>query len=964
MPGLRFGVLGPVVAWRESEEVGLRSGKRRLVLALLLLHANSRVDRDRIIDVAWGERPPPSAVNLVQKYVGDVRRALGLTGRELECRGSGYVLRVEPDQLDSTRFSDWLESSSALRAGGDPGGARRELVAALGLWRGPAFSGLDTPDSLTERARLDEYRVGAAEELAELDLLRGEHALAAAELSRLVAEHPFRERARELLMVALHRGGRRADALAVYRDAHRVLADELGTDPGPGLRRVHEQVLREDPALDQPVTGREPDVVPLYQLPPDIPDFTGRAGPLAELLAALADGRVPAAVVGAPGTGKSTLAVHAAHRVRERFPDGQLYLDLAGTSANPRDPLVVLAELLRALGVSDAVMPDSLHERSALFRSRLADRRVLVLLDDAADARQVRPLLPATSGCAVLVTSRRRLPDLTGARHVELDVLTPGEAQSLLARVVGSGRADHEPESAAAILRSCGHLPLAIRIAGAKLAGRPAWTLRVLRDRLEDESRRLRELRVGDLGVRASFDLSLGLLPEDASRAFCLLGLLGPQTLPGWVVGPLLDRSGADEVVDVLIDANLLQLVDTDAVGQPRYRLHDLLRAYAAEAAADLPEPTRRDAVTRVLGGWLALAERARDLMYPSMFRPTPGRSHRGLPEAGERIVADPIGWFDVERGTLLAAIELAVAWQLDEPAWELALAAVTYYDHRSLYQDWDHSHRMALGAVRAAGNRQGEAALLRGLGQVHIYRDNDADALRTLTRCLDLYRAIGDERGEGLALSGLGTIQRVLGRHELALDHVRGALRAFEAVGDRNMTAQMRSAIGSTLLRENRCDEARGWLDDALRLARDLGDRHREAAILRSTSELHRATGRTVEALRCLVRSLTIFNELGDDRCAAYAQQNMGRVYADAGDHIRAAHVLKRSAVEFRRNGDRRNEADCWYQLGRLDANRGDTTTAHRHLERALALWRTLGESGSESAEVARNLLVSLRPR
>jgi DNA-binding SARP family transcriptional activator len=954
MPGLRFGVLGPVVAWRGDNEVSLQAGKRRVVLAQLLLHANSRVDRDQIIDVAWDDQPPRSAVNIVQKYVGDVRRALDLDGRELESLGTGYVLRVGPDQLDSALFARCLDSASELRGTDDLEGARHALAEALALWRGPAFSGLDTPSALTERARLDEYRVRAVEELAELDLLRGEYALATAELSSLVTEHPFRERVRELLMVALYRGGRRADALAVYRDARRMLADELGADPGPGLRRVHEQVLRGDPALDLPETRGEPEAIPVCQLPPDIPDFTGRTDALEELLAALAEGRVPA-VVGAPGTGKSTLAVHAAHGLREQFPDGQLYLDLAGTSASPRDPVVMLAELLRALGVTDAVMPDSLHERTALFRSRLADQRVLLLLDDAAGAHQVRPLLPATSGCAVLVTSRNRLPDLASAQHVELDVLDPDEARLLLARMVGAQRAADELESAVAILRSCGHLPLAIRIAGAKLANRPAWTLGVLRDRLEDESRRLGELRVGDLGVRASFDLSLRMLPPEASRAFCLLGLLGAQTVPGWVVDPLLDQHGCDDVVDALVDANLVQLIYTDSIGQPRYRLHDLLRDYAAEAAAELPLTERHEAMTRVLGAWLALAEQARDLMYPSMFRPTPGHSHRWPPEAVHRIVADPVGWFDVERRNLLAAIELAATWELHEPAWELAVAAVPYYDHRSLYQDWDRSHRLALDAVRAADNRHGEAALLRGIGQVHIYRDNDSDAIRALSRGLELYRMIGDKRGEGLAHSGLATIHRVLTHHAVALGHASEALQMFEAVGDRHLQAQLRGTIGAILVKQGTLDEASGWLADGLRIARELGDRHREATILRTSSELHSATGDTVEALLCLVRSLTIFNELGDDRCAAYAQQNMGRVYADAGDHSRAALVLGRSAIEFRRNGDRRNEADCWQQLGSL----GDGESAYPHLERALRLWESLAES--DRAHEARALMASL---
>ncbi|GAA3432680.1 AfsR/SARP family transcriptional regulator [Kutzneria kofuensis] len=454
-------MLGPVTAWRGPEPVGLGDGKRRQVLGLLLLHANHRVERDQIIDCVWGGQPARSAVNLVQKYVGDVRRSLDLADGTLLTVGTGYLLRVTPEQLDSAQFATGLAHARERKSGGDLVTARQRLADAMALWRGPAFSGIDTPAADTERARLDEYRFGALEDMAELDLLRGEHALAVPELSRLATEHPYRERVRELLMIALYRSGRQADALAVYQDIRRLLADELGANPGHGLQRVHAQILRADPALHLTTTAAEQR--PISQLPADIPDFTGRTEPLGRLLGLLTEGRV-AVIVGAPGSGKSTLAVHASYQARERFPDGQLYLDLAGTSEVPRDPAMLLAELLRALGVTDAVMPAGLHERAALYRSRLADRRMLVLLDDAAGAQQVRPLLPSSGGCAVVVTSRHRLADLTGADHLELDVLPPEDARQLLARVVGAERVEREADSADAIVRLCGYLPLAIRI--------------------------------------------------------------------------------------------------------------------------------------------------------------------------------------------------------------------------------------------------------------------------------------------------------------------------------------------------------------------------------------------------------------------------------------------------------------------------------------------------------------------
>ncbi|MET1074149.1 MAG: BTAD domain-containing putative transcriptional regulator [Umezawaea sp.] len=938
MPGVRFGVLGPVAAWRGADPVDVGHGKCFRVLGVLLLHANQRVDRERIIEDAWGGKPPRSAVNLVQKYVGDVRRSLDLGDGSLQTVGTGYLLHVAPDQLDSAQFARGLARARETRSSGDLTAARQHLADAVALWRGPAFSGIDTQAATTERARLDEYRIGALEDLAELDLLRGAHALAIPELSRLAAEHPYRERVRELLMIALYRNGRQGDALAVFRDVQRLLADELGAVPGHGLQHAHARILRADPELDLSTAGGEER--PIAQLPADIPDLTGRAEPLGELLDLLVRHR-PAVVVGAPGTGKSALAVRALHQTREAFPDGQLYLDLAGTSEAPRDPAMMLAELLRALGVADAVMPPGLDERAALYRSRLADRRMLVLLDDAAGARQVRPLLPPSGGCAVVVTSRHRLADLPGAEHVELDVLPAEDARALLARIVGAERVEREPDSAAAIVRLCGYLPLAIRIAGAKLAGRRAWTLRVLRDRLEDESRRLRELSIGDLDVRANFELSLRLLPDAAVRAFRLFSLLGAETLPAWVMGPLLGGPDPDDVLDVLVDAYLVRLVATDRAGQPRYRQHDLLRAYAAEGAEECcPVEERRAAVERVLSAWLALAEQARDLLYPSLFQPTPGRSPRWAPEYA---VVDPLAWFDAERGTLLRAIQLAADWGLAGLAWELTVAAVPYYDHRSLYQDWNRGHHIALEAAGGAGDTRGAAALLQGLGQVHIYLDELGEARQDLHRCLELYRDVGDRRGEGLALASLATVHRVRGELDAALALDEDSLTHLVAAGHRHGEAQIRAAIGIIGF-ERGADHAGPWIEDGLRIARQLGDRHRQGVILRTLSRYHQGIGDTPAALRDLIEALTIFNEISDERCGAYTDQRLGVIYAELGDRVRADSALQRAAHVFRLNGDRSNEAACWQRLGELESELGDKAAARLHLRLAIGLWRAIG--------------------
>jgi hypothetical protein len=458
-------------------------------------------------------------------------------------------------------------------------------------------------------------------------------------------------------------------------------------------------------------------------------------------------------VVGPPGVGKSALAVHCAHAVRAGYPGGQLYLDLGGTEYAPADPGELLAEALRALGVGEAGLPCTVHERSALYRSLLAERPMLVLLDDAAGAAQVRPLLPG-NGCAVIVTSRRRITELPGALQLELDVLSPEEAEEFLGRIVGSERLGREREAASAILRACGYLPLAVRIAGARLAGRPRWSLGVLRQRLEDETGRLGELRAGDLEVRVSFDRSYRLLPDDAALAFRALGLLGPQSLPGWVVDAVLDRHRADDVTDVLVDVNLLQLVGTDPIGQPRYRLHDLVRCNAREKAGGAPE---RHALIRVLGAWMATTESATARLPTTLFSLTSARATRWnlAEDTLGRLTSDPLSWFDAEHEALVGAVRLAVDAGLAESAWGLAAALVPYFDLRCHFEEWQSTHRIALDAARLAQDRHGEAAMLRGLAQVCLYQDRYAEATEMFRRSLTIFHELGDVRGEATSICG-----------------------------------------------------------------------------------------------------------------------------------------------------------------------------------------------------------------
>ncbi|MFD9795843.1 BTAD domain-containing putative transcriptional regulator [Streptomyces sp. NPDC059070] len=966
-------MLGPLHAQITGREVRLDGPRQAKMLAALLIDANTSVAVERLVAVMWDQKAPATAVRQVQDALSGLRRnlsACGAPGSLISTRRAGYEIHLAPDQLDLLEFDHERRLAERHTAPFETAAALRR---ALACWRGNALADISSRVLEADATRLNVQRAATHKQCLAVELGLGRHREVIEELTALLGEHPYDEQVAEHLIVALYRCRRQGEALQVYERLRRTLADELGVDPTPPLQALHQRILTADPALAAPVPvnalpdtpPQSPDVaaagpamaMPVRQLPLDVADFVGRAEALAEL-ARLLDGSASdrarvAVVVGGPGVGKSCLVTHAARLASAHFPDGQLYLNLAATSHEPRDPGLMLAEALRALSITGSAIPKGLAERSALYRSLLADRRMLVVLDDAGHADQVLPLLPAAHGCAVLITSRTLLTQLPGAQHIDLDVLSPAEARELFTGIVGR-RAEREPAEADAILNCCGNLPLAIRIASGKLTGRPAWSLRVLRERIEDESRRLAELRIGDLSVRASVELSLRLLPADAVRALGLLGLLGAHTLPGWVVGPLLDRSDGDEVLDTLVDASLVRLTATDAIGQPRYRLHDLIRTCAVESAAPLPTADKQDAIIRVLSVWLDLVERGTDrLPAAGLLAAAPGPApRRSLPGAVvDRLMADAFGWFDAERNNLLGAVKLAVDWGLDELAWELAAGTATYYDHRCLYQDWQHGHQLALEATESAGNARGSSVLLRGLGQLHIYQDEFDRATRALESSLGLCQSGGDKRGEALSVAMLGTVSRVQGRDDEALERVEHALDIAIAEGDRHTEAQLSCSLAVLKLMQGKTDEAESWFRRALSQASALGDRHRVAVVLRRFSRLHDRRGDPDEALRCLWQAAATFEELADERCVAYTLLEVGRVYAGQNDRHRASPALERAAGLFHRHGDRQDEATCWQLIGDLDAAAGIHHMARQHRERALQLWRTIGDINQTSA-------------
>ncbi|MBO4270639.1 AfsR/SARP family transcriptional regulator, partial [Microbispora triticiradicis] len=666
-----FDVLGPLRVSRDGVPVRLGAAMLRRLLATLLCTPGRPVAVPALVEALWDDDPPRSAHKTLQIYVLRLRQAMGDRDRVVHGPG-GYAAAVSASELDALRFRELTAAGCAARRNGDPAKAGALFRRALGLWRGPAFADAGDGALVADEARrLEEERLLTCEELAVADLACGRHAELVTGLTEMAALHPYRERLHACLMLALCHAGRQAEALRVYQRVRTMLGEELGVEPGHTLRRVHEAVLRGDTgdhggapgpvaalllgpeeqpygeSAGFPHAGRTdtadqagaedagPVVAAPCHLPPDIGDFTGRHELADSLRRCLTSAQDPpatpvVALYGRAGAGKTTLAVHVAHSLGEVFAHGRLYVDLHGTRPRPADPAEALARLLTALGVAARALPDGLEERGRLFRAVLADRRVLVVLDDAASEEQVRPLLPGGPGCAVLVTSRRRPAGLS-ARAVRVDALGPASAAALLGRIAGPERVAARPAVVAEIVRLCGHLPLAVRIAGERLAQREHWSPEHLADRLREERRRLDELVAGDLSVRARLDADYRVLGAAARRALRMLGLLDVPEFAAWVLAAALDVPvrEAEAYADLLVDAQLLSCAGDDADGRFRYRFHDFVRAYARERAElEETDGEREKAVTRVLGALLAMA----------------GTAERGLPEpAASAVPGGPI---------------------------------------------------------------------------------------------------------------------------------------------------------------------------------------------------------------------------------------------------------------------------------------------------------------------------------
>ncbi|WP_255953821.1 AfsR/SARP family transcriptional regulator [Streptomyces odontomachi] len=958
-----FGVLGPLQVRVDGVPVRIGGPKPRAILATLLLQPGGFVSLDLLTEVLWPGGAPRSAVANVRTYVRTLRRALaeaGVATDGLSTQPSGYTLDVAPDDIDLLLFERRLEQARAERDRGNDAAAVRGYEAALGLWRGSVLQ--DVPASVVwdpAITKAEEARSVAVDECLDVRLRMGDYAPVVAQLRSRLAEDPLREDLWQMLVRALHRSDRTVEARAAYAEAERVLAAELGIEPGAALRSTGEEV--------NGYAGSRRRTTPfaaVCQLPIDVPDFTGRSDEITALEQLLsAAGRQPVAAVlsGPPGAGKSTLAVHVAHRVRDAFPDGQLFVELGGMSEKPRDPADVLAEMLRGLGVIDSAIPGELGERAALFRSRLAQRRFLIVLDDAAGGAQVRPLLPGTGGSAVLVSSRRRMPELP-ARHFPVDVMKHDEARALFAAIVGPDRLRSEAADADRVLASCGSLPLAVRIAGARLAKRAGWTMGTLADFLHDERGRLDQLHTGEMEVRASTELSYRHLPEQTARAFRAFGLLPGEAVAGWLVAVAMGRSdGAHEELETLADEHLVEVIGTDGLGLHRYRMHDLLRCYAHERVERDATGTRLRHRRDVVDALTVLARCANSAM-PTRFLGVLGRPGRPAGPAAAvapAVRARPVEWFETERRVLVATVEGAVRVGHVSQAADLAIELASFFDMRGYYGDWLRTHQLVLDATPAPSDAQA-AALLRNLGQLHLYQDRYAEALAAFRTSRTLFAGLGQLSGEAVAALGAGSVHRVVGDLDAALEAFVAALDGFGQSGDRHGETVAHNAIASVWLERHDPEAAAPWLDSALGLSRDVGDRHREAQVRRRIAVLHELRGEAHAAQAELERALGIFDDLADTHCAAYVQQSIGELCLRQGNAGQASALLADALAVQQQLGDRRAQARVACLLGELHHATGRNQTARRYFDRSLSTWRRL--DAGDQAELVDAKLRSLR--
>ncbi|WP_279787434.1 BTAD domain-containing putative transcriptional regulator [Sphaerisporangium sp. TRM90804] len=960
-------------------------------MANLLLDANRVVTVDRLIDAIYGEVLPPTSKAQVQICISALRRLFAANGEPaiISTHPRGYIMRVDDEQLDARRFEALTTQARRDRDAGHIEDAVKQYREALALWRGEALEGIDSRPVRAAASRLAEDRITTNEDCLQLELDLGRHYELVGELTALVAEHPLRERLCGQLMLALYRSGRQAEALRVYRFARETLVEELGIEPNEQLQRLEYSILTSDESLNSPVrqtagtvgaaaepAAPPPPPVPARPVPILLPaavaDFTGRGKQLdaiqRELSLAAEDPyrfAVPIIVIaGKGGLGKTTLAVHSAHSVAERFPDGQLFADLHGGAGRQISPMQVLERFLRALGVPGPEMPDGLEERAEMYRAMLADRKTLIVLDDAATEGQVLPLLPGNRMSAVIITSRSRLAGLPGAIQVEMDIFDTDQSMEMLSRIAGTERMHAEAEAAQALADLCGRLPLALRIAGARLSARPHWSVEQLVSRLEDETRRLDELKHGDMGIRASISLTYESVGEEAKRLFRLLAVLDSSVFSGWVGAALLDRPYHDarDLLDDLADAQLIETVGGYGP-HTQYRFHDLIRVFARERLATEATPEeRRAALERVLGALLYLAEAARRRVYGDANVLTHGDAARWplQDKLVDQLTSAALDWFERERGLLVSGIRQAAQAGFTDLCWDLAVTAM--FETRGYLDDWRETNKIALAATRQAGNIRGQAALLNSRGGLHITLKRIPEARRDLEEAIELFNQCGDGRGTGLIHGHMAFLDRITGDYEGAIAHYEHALEMFSRMEDHASSAYVLHNLAQVRLEADDPEGASRLLSEALTLSRRGGNKRVEAQVLYRLGETYLNWREPALAVESFEKAIEITREIGDPIGEAYVLGGMGLARLRLGETGAAEEALRQAVHLAVKIGDRLAEGRSLLGLGEVAMARGEHDHAVNHFLQAIGVFQTMGATPNEAR--ARALLAEAQEK
>jgi DNA-binding SARP family transcriptional activator len=942
---LRVGVLGPVTAWIDDREVSAGQPRQRALLALLASRANRVVSRDELVDAIWGTRAPATAEGGIYTYVAGLRKILDPgrkprdAGTVLISTAAGYMLKLPPNGLDSGDFENLLTRARSHRVEGYLPGTERDLRAALALWRGAALAGVPGPHAESERHRLSELKLAAASEHADVLIALGRAEEAIPELTVMTAEHPLREHARAMLMVALYRCGRQADALAVYADARATLAAELSIEPGPELSRVHQQVLDMDKALSEPAgvprqeapaakarqRAPEPAVSPEEaripaQLPLEVAGFTGRRDELARLTSLLPGDEpttVPVALItGMAGVGKTALAIRFARQAAPLFPDGQLYVNLRGfdPAAEPAEPRRVLRGFLEALGISGVRMPESLDGRIGLFRSLVDGKRLLVVLDNAGSEGQVRPLLPASPGCMVIITSRNQLTGMVaaeGAHPVPLEVLADDEAIDLLRQRLRQDAIDGAPTAVNEIIRLCGRLPLALSVTAARAATQPRLTLPALAREL-----RLTGAHQLEVGAEASTDIwavfswSYNQLSDTTARVFRLLGAHP---------GPDVSAAAAASMSGLTLAgarAALTELTRASLLAEPvpgRFTYHDLLRAYAAELASDQDgDSVIAAAESRMLEHYLHSADTAVHRLYPPTPTLTLAEPSTGVTPEEFRSHEEAMTWTRDELDVLLATMQIgSKSSNHDVYCWQMPVLLSFLLEQACRWQDNLAVHRIAMVAAER----------------------------------------LGDQRALGHAHTGFGSTSMRIGDHDAARDHLDQALGAFQKAGDRDTQARVRTKLAILLESQREYAEGLQHAREALRLRRAFGNRATIAHAENIAGWLYARVGQYDESVRHCRRALDMATETGSRPLAADVLDSLGLAYIGLGEPERALSYYQQALAAFRELG---------MALGVFSAlvGCGDAYQAAGDLPAARAAWRqalAVSEGTVPAKEVAR---------